>query len=68
MQEALKPVIDFGFKEMGLNFIEATVEQGNEKSISLLRKLNFERETELRDQLIYFFLLREHWGSEGKFG
>lgn len=68
MQEALKPVIDFGFKEMSLDFIEATVEQDNEKSINLLRKLNFERETELRDQLIYFFLLREHWGTEGKFG
>ncbi|MEO2205209.1 GNAT family N-acetyltransferase [Paenibacillus pabuli] len=68
MQEALKPVIDFGFKEMGLNFIEATVEKDNEKSISLLRKLDFERETELRDQLIYFFLHREHRGPEGKFG
>ncbi|WP_418040622.1 GNAT family N-acetyltransferase [Paenibacillus xylanilyticus] len=67
MQEALKPVIDFGFKEMSLDFIEATVEQDNKRSISLLRKLNFERETELRDQLIYFFLLREHWGPEGKF-
>ena len=52
---------------MSLDFIEATVEQDNKRSISLLRKLNFERETELRDQLIYFFLLREHWGPEGKF-
>ncbi len=62
MQEALKPVIDFGFKEMSLNFIEATVEQENDKSINLLRKLNFEREIELRDELIYYFLLRERWG------
>ncbi|TXK70648.1 GNAT family N-acetyltransferase [Paenibacillus sp. N3.4] len=62
MQEALKPVIEFGFKEMSLNIIEATVEQENDRSINLLRKLNFEREIELRDQLIYYFLLREHWG------
>jgi ribosomal-protein-alanine N-acetyltransferase len=57
----LKPVIDFGFKQMSLDKIEATVEQENDRSITLLQKLNFERETELRDQLIYFFLLRERW-------
>ncbi|MBP1996257.1 GNAT family N-acetyltransferase [Paenibacillus eucommiae] len=62
MQETLKPVIDFGFKHMSLDIIEATVEQENDRSINLLQKLNFEREPELRDQLIYFFLLREHWG------
>lgn len=59
MQEALKPVIDFGFKYMRLDIIEATVEQENDRSINLQRKLNFERETELRGQLIYYFLLRE---------
>ncbi len=62
MQEALKPVIDFGFKHMRLDIIEATVEQENDRSINLLRKLNFERETELRGPLIYYFLLRERWG------
>ncbi|MGD0032297.1 GNAT family N-acetyltransferase [Paenibacillus illinoisensis] len=67
MQEALKPVIDFGFNVMSLDFIEATVEQENEKSINLLRKLNFERETELRNQLIYYFLFRERWDyAKGK--
>jgi ribosomal-protein-alanine N-acetyltransferase len=62
MQEALKPVLDFGFKHMSLDIIEATVEQENGRSINLLRKLNFERDRELRDQLIYFYLLREHKG------
>ncbi|WP_018759963.1 GNAT family N-acetyltransferase [Paenibacillus terrigena] len=62
MQEALMPVIDFGFQRMSLDTIEATVEQENNRSINLLQKLNFVREQELRDQLIYYFLLRERWG------
>ncbi|MGM0883838.1 MAG: GNAT family N-acetyltransferase [Bacillota bacterium] len=59
MQEALNPVMEFGFTHMGLEIIEATVEQENDRSINLLEKLNFEREPELRDQLIYFFLSQE---------
>lgn len=46
---------------MGLDIIEATVEQENNRSINLLEKLNFEKEPELRDQLIYFYLSRERW-------
>ncbi|MFC5703245.1 GNAT family N-acetyltransferase [Cohnella faecalis] len=61
MQEALHPVIEVGFNQMGLEIIEATVEQGNDRSINLLRKLKFEKETELRDQLIYFYLNRQSW-------
>jgi ribosomal-protein-alanine N-acetyltransferase len=53
--------MEFGFKYMGLDIIEATVEQENNRSINLLEKLNFEKEPELRDQLIYFYLSRERW-------
>jgi len=63
MQEALNPVMEFGFKHMGLVIIEATVEQENDRSIKLLEKLKFEKEPELRDQLVYFFLSRERWGK-----
>ncbi len=55
------PVIDFGFIQMNLEIIDATVEQENDRSIKLLQKLNFKSERELRDQLIYFYLQREHW-------
>ncbi|MWC30326.1 GNAT family N-acetyltransferase [Paenibacillus sp. MMS18-CY102] len=61
MHEAMKPVIAFGFNDMGLALIEATVEQENERSIKLLEKLKFEREQELRDQLVYYYLGRERW-------
>ncbi|MGO4694794.1 GNAT family N-acetyltransferase [Paenibacillus sp. 2TAB26] len=58
MQEALLPVIAFGFEQMGLSMIEATVEQQNEKSIQLLNRLHFEKEAELRDELFYYYLNR----------
>lgn len=54
----MKVVIDFGYTKMGLTIIDATVEPENERSISLLRKLGFKREIELRDNLIYFYLNR----------
>ncbi|MBA2943229.1 GNAT family N-acetyltransferase [Paenibacillus sp. CGMCC 1.16610] len=46
-QEALEPVIDFGFTQMGLVIIEATV----------VRKLNFVRDSESREKLVYYYLL-----------
>lgn len=58
MQEALQSVIQFGFEVMDLIMIEATVEQGNMKSQTLMKKLSFKREDELRDNLIYFYLMR----------
>ncbi|REE83880.1 ribosomal-protein-alanine N-acetyltransferase [Paenibacillus taihuensis] len=61
MREALQPVLAFGFNRMGLDLIEATVEQGNERSIGLLKRFQFEREIELRDGLIYYCLHREGW-------
>lgn len=59
MSEAMKAVIPFGFAKMGLSLIDATVEPQNERSIALLEKLGFERESELRDGFIYFHLNRK---------
>ncbi|EFM11989.1 GCN5-related N-acetyltransferase [Paenibacillus curdlanolyticus YK9] len=61
MQEVLRPVIAFGFNHMGLDLIEATVDPENVRSIKLLERLAFQREHELRDQLIYYYLRRESW-------
>jgi ribosomal-protein-alanine N-acetyltransferase len=58
MSEAMKVVIDFGFKKMGLNIIDATVDPENQRSINLMRKLGFKKEAELKDNLIYFYLHR----------
>ncbi|MEX1029097.1 MAG: GNAT family protein [Paenibacillaceae bacterium] len=57
MREVMIEVIRFGFTKMGIFIIDATVEPENERSIKLLSKLGFKRELELKDNLIYFYLL-----------
>lgn len=59
MQEAMKAVVSFGFNTMGLAVIDATVEQENERSLSLMTKLGFTRDAELRDYLVYYYLENE---------
>ena len=57
MTEALDTIIDLGFKEMGLNRIEAVVMPGNRASIKLLERLGFRNEGLLEEY--------ENWGSKG---
>ncbi|MDQ0721838.1 MULTISPECIES: GNAT family N-acetyltransferase [unclassified Paenibacillus] len=59
MQEALSAIIEIGWNKMNLDFIEATVEQANIQSQSLLEKLNFSKSTELVDNLFYYTLHKE---------
>ena len=71
MTEALAAIIGFGFREVGLNRIQATVMPENEASIKLLEKLAFQREGLLRQyenwgekgyvDLVIFSLLRHEW-------
>ncbi|MCM3766970.1 GNAT family N-acetyltransferase [Neobacillus niacini] len=56
MTEAIREVISFGFTQMGLTMIDATVEPDNEKSINLMKRLEFKRAEELQDHLVYFYL------------
>ena len=58
MAEALPQVLTFGFEGMGLERIEATVEPANERSLRLVSRLGFQRENELVDNLVYFYLLK----------
>jgi [ribosomal protein S5]-alanine N-acetyltransferase len=58
MTEAVREVISFGFTKMGLDTIDATIEPNNEKSITIMTKYGFERDTVLREQLLYFSLNR----------
>jgi len=48
--EALRVVIEYGFKVMNLNRIEATITPGNNASVSVLRKLNFLHEGIVRER------------------
>ncbi|WP_379162829.1 GNAT family N-acetyltransferase [Paenibacillus sp. sgz5001063] len=59
MKEALIPVIQFGFEQMELEVIEATVDPDNDRSLRLLAALGYGREAELVDNLVVFYLRRE---------
>lgn len=49
MTEALKAIISFGFKKLGLNRIEAVVQPENVISKNLLNKMGFKEEGLLRE-------------------
>jgi ribosomal-protein-alanine N-acetyltransferase len=53
MTEALKAIIDFGFKKMNLHSIEANINPDNIASIKTAEKLGFVREAYFREN--YFF-------------
>ena len=53
MQEAIEPVIEYGFKKIKLHTIEANVSPLNTASIKLLEKNNFIREAHFKEN--YFF-------------
>ena len=57
MTEALGAIIEFGFKRIGLNRIEAVVMLENEGSVKLLEGLGFHQEGVLREY--------ENWGDKG---
>lgn len=53
MQEALAPVISYGFDGMNLHSIEATVNPGNEASIGILLKNGFVKEAYYKENYFY---------------
>jgi [ribosomal protein S5]-alanine N-acetyltransferase len=57
MTEALQAIIGFGFRECGLNRMQALVMPGNEASERLLERLGFQAEGVLREY--------ENWGKKG---
>lgn len=57
MSEAIKPILDYGFKEMNLNRIEAFIGPDNTASLKLIQKFNFEKEGQLKN----------HYFKNGKF-
>lgn len=56
MEEALVALLDFAFSGLNLHRLEADVDPRNERSITLLEKLGFEREG----------YLRERWLAQGE--
>jgi ribosomal-protein-alanine N-acetyltransferase len=51
-QEAMREIIEFGWKQMKLNRIEAEVVQGNQGSVHVMDKLGFKQEGVLRQRLL----------------
>lgn len=56
MKEALRPIINFGFKEMNLHRIEAFAAEYNTPSVRLLEIFGFKKEG----------VLKEHYNVNGK--
>lgn len=70
MTEALRTILSYGFEYMYLNRVQAMVNPGNDRSISILRKVGFQYEGRLREygywkgkfwDLHTFSLLRRDW-------
>lgn len=62
--EAMAAILTYAFTELGLNRVEAVVDDGNERSQGLLRKLGFTHEGRLRKR----FYFRERYWDEHYFG
>lgn len=72
MTEAIGPVIDYGFNELGLHRIEAKVAAENKPSVKLLLRKRFTKESTLREDYFYngtyhdsecYILLKSEWHS-----
>lgn len=70
MKEALEPIINYGFKTMNLNRIEALIGKNNQPSRKLLDAMNFQHEGTLRshyrtkegiEDSMIFSLLKPEW-------
>ncbi|GHO98434.1 GNAT family N-acetyltransferase [Reticulibacter mediterranei] len=70
MSEAMSAILNYAFSEPALNRVEAVVDDVNERSKGLLRKLGFTHEGTLRRRFFfrnrfldehYFGLLKEEW-------
>jgi [ribosomal protein S5]-alanine N-acetyltransferase len=64
MREVIQSVIEFGFSQIAFEMIDATVEPENERSIALMNRLGFERDSELKEGLVYFFLRQDSWKKQ----
>jgi ribosomal-protein-alanine N-acetyltransferase len=72
MSEAVMAVLHFGFGQMRLNRVEATVMTGNTASAALLSRMGFQHEGDLRERALHrgtyrdvqmFGLTRAAWAS-----
>ena len=73
MNEAATALIDYGFKEMGLNRIQASADTDNKRSLTMIQRLGFTLEGTMRQKDFYkgafhddvmFSILRKEWEIE----
>ena len=73
MTEALKEVIDYGFKKLNLHRIQAMVDDSNIPSVKLLNRFGFKKEGTMREDYVVdgknedsdcYSLLRYEWNKE----
>jgi ribosomal-protein-alanine N-acetyltransferase len=53
MTEAFRAVLDYGFENMELHSVEASVNPANTASIKLLEKFNFRRKAYFKESIYY---------------
>ena len=70
MKEALKPMVQYGFKQMGLNRVEVCIGTKNAAFIKLVKRLRFMKEglsreyycnNNIVEDLICFLLLKKEY-------
>jgi [ribosomal protein S5]-alanine N-acetyltransferase len=61
MSETVEAVVRFGFEQMELHRIEATVLTGNTASATLLQRAGFQREGVLRERFLQHGSFRDEW-------
>lgn len=66
MSEVAESLLEFGFKEMSLAAIDATVEPNNRKSIRLLERLGFTKMDVLMDGLTYYKISLSEFKNNSK--
>ena len=73
MTEALRAILEYGFKKMGLNRIQAVIDSENTRSQKLVLRLGFKKEGVLRHNSTFrgqfrddvcFSLLEEEWNKD----
>ena len=58
MQEAIPPILEYGFDIMKLEIIEAVPHENNAASIRILEKNNFQREKNLEGEYAHLVLFK----------
>lgn len=73
VREALEPIFDFAFNEMGMHSVEAVIDPDNKASEKILNHFGFEKEAHFKENIffdgrfldsVHYTLFKKHWKTE----